>query len=171
VKGLGGFSKGILKRLDGVFGFEVAYAHCDIPCGIYDPHMAQMAAHTVVRMDMLIAALPKDNPPTEDTREKFVRYTIVKEQHAEICKNEIRVLWGDYFKPEHTQTNPEIHGLVFDTLKLASKARQSTNLTDAEALLTSVQKIAEIFWKTKGIQTKKVKSPYPSEHEMVYPAV
>jgi nickel superoxide dismutase len=171
MKGLGLFGRGILKNFDRAFGFDVAYAHCDIPCGIYDPHMAQVAAHTVIRMDMLIAALPKDNPMAEDTREKFVRYTIVKEQHAEICKNEVRVLWGDYFKPEHAQANPELHGLVFDTLKLASKARQGTNLADAEALLGSVQKIAEIFWKTKNVQTKRVKSPYPSEHEMVYPLV
>ena len=166
-----GLGKDIMDRLDRVFGFETAYAHCDIPCGIYDPHMAQMAAHTVIRMDMLIADLAKNPNMGPDERSKMIRYTMVKEQHAELCKNEIRVLWGDYFKPEHAQANPELHGLVWDTLKLASKARQGTNIADAEALLANVEKIAEIFWKTKNVQTKRVKSPYPSEHEMVYPVV
>jgi len=171
VKGLGGFGRGILKRLDNFLGFDVAYAHCDIPCGIYDPHMAQLAAHTVIRMDMLIADLQKADGADPETRNKMIRYTMVKEQHAELCKNEIRILWGDYFKPEHVQANPELHGLVWDTLKLASKARQSTKIADGETLLANVQKIAEIFWKTKNVQTKRVKSFYPSEHEMVYPAV
>ncbi len=160
-----------MKALDNVFNFEVANAHCDIPCGIYDPHAAQMAAHTVIRMDMLIADLVKNPNMGPDERTKMVRYTNVKEQHAEICKHEIRVLWADYFKPEHAQANPELHGLVWDTLKLASKAKQGTSMADAEALLANIEKIAEIFWKTKNVQTKRVKSLYPSEHEMVYPVV
>ncbi len=163
--------KRVMNSLDRVFHFETAYAHCDIPCGIYDPHMAQMAAHTVIRMDMLIADLAKSNAMDSESRNKMIRYALVKEQHSEICKNEIRVLWGDYFKPEHAQANPELHGLVWDTLKLASKARQSTNVADAEALLANVEKIAEIFWKTKNVQTKRAKSPYPTEREMVYPVV
>ena len=163
--------KRIMNSLDSVFHFETAYAHCDIPCGIYDPHMAQMAAHTIIRMDMLIADLAKSNAMDSESRNKMIRYTLVKEQHSEICKNEIRVLWGDYFKPEHAQANPELHGLVWDTLKLASKARQSTNVADAEALLANVEKIAEIFWKTKNVQTKRAKSPYPTERDMVYPVV
>ena len=163
--------KTILNFIDRFAHFSVAYAHCDIPCGIYDPHMAQMAAHTVIRMDMLIADLAKNPSMGVEERTKMIRYTSVKEQHAEICKNEIRVLWGDYFKPEHAQANPELHGLVWDTLKSASKARQSANIADAEMLLTNVQKIAEMFWKTKNVATKRVKSFYPSEHEFVYPVV
>ncbi len=161
----------VLSRLDKAFGFDVAHAHCDIPCGIYDPHMAQLAAHTVIRMDMLIADLAKSNAMDAESRNKMIRYTVVKEQHAEICKSEIRVLWGDYFKPEHVQAHPELHGLVWDTLKLASKARQSANIVDGEALLANVEKIAEIFWKTKNVQTKRVKAFYPTEREIVYPVV
>jgi nickel superoxide dismutase len=130
-----------------------------------------MAAHTVIRMDMLIADLAKSNDMSADGRNKMIRYTTVKEQHAELCKHEIRVLWADYFKPEHAQANPGLHELVWNTLKAASKAKQTTNIADAEALLSNVEKMAEIFWKTKNIATKRVKSLYPSEHEMVYPTV
>lgn len=163
--------RGFIDRIDGIAKFEVAYAHCDIPCGIYDPHLAQLSAHTVVRMDMLIADLMKEGAQTAEDRNKMVRYVAVKEQHAETVKQEVRILWGDYFKPEHVQANPELHDLVWNTLKLASKAKQSAEIKNAEDLLESVQKIAEIFWKTKNVQTVRVKSFYPTERTMVYPKV
>jgi nickel superoxide dismutase len=159
----------ILKALDKVMHFKTVYAHCDIPCGIYDPITAQIAAHTVYRMDMLVADLVKSNDMTPEGRNKMIRYTMIKEQHAEICKHEIRVLWGDYFKPEHAAANPDLHGLVWNTLKAASKAKQSANIDDANALLESVQKVAEIFWMTKNVQTVSVKAPYPTEKNLVVP--
>ncbi len=159
----------ILVALDGIMNFKVVYAHCDIPCGIYDPHAAQVAAHTVYRMDMLIAELAKSGKMEVEDRSKFVRYNLVKEQHAEICKHEISVLWGDYFKLEHAKANPGLHELVWNTLKAASKAKQSVNVADADALLENVEKVAEIFWKTKSIPTVRVKAPYPTEKELVLP--
>src|SRR5271170_4538834 len=168
-----GILRTALIRLDKIFEFQVAYAHCDVPCGIYDPHMAQVAAHTVVRMDMLIAdatANAKGVPSAED-RNKFNRYVMVKEQHAEIVKHEVEVLWGDYFKPDHVKDMPELHDLVWNTLKLASKAKQSVDLKNAEDLLESVQKVAEAFWKTKKVETVRVKSFYPTERTIVYPKV
>lgn len=162
--------RAIIKRIDSVAGFPVAYAHCDIPCGIYDPYAAQVAAHTVVRMDMLIADVMKGAGTSAEDRNKLVRYISVKEQHAEILKHEVAVIWGDYMKPEHAQANPELNTLVWNTLKLAGKAKQSTDIKDAEALLESVQKFAEAFWKTKNIQTARVKSPYPTgERTIVVP--
>lgn len=150
---------------------NTAYAHCDIPCGIYDPHNAQMAAHTVIRMTNLILDLKIDqNAPIED-RKKFIhaltRYTKVKEEHAELVKHEIRILWGDYFKEEHLTKFPDLHNLVFKTMKLASKARQEINLEVANELLQTVQKIAEIFFKTKELEVLRVKSPYPTGGEIV----
>ena len=159
----------ILKALDKVMHFKAAYAHCDIPCGIYDPHLAQVAAHTVIRMDMLIADLAKSNDMTPEGRNKMIRYTAVKEQHAELCKHEVRVIWGDYFKPEHSQANPELHALVWDIMKCASKAKQSTNIADAEALLNNVNRFTEMFWKTKNIPVVTVKAPYPTEKNLVVP--
>lgn len=143
-----------------------AYAHCDIPCGIYDPYPAQMAAHTVIRMVNLIQELKKGKE--KDFIHKLARYTKVKEEHAEIVKHEIRILWGDYFKEEHIREYPELHGLVFKAMKLASKARQEVSLEPAEELLATVQKIAEIFYKTKGLSPVRIKPPYPTEGEIVF---
>ncbi len=153
---------------------QVVEAHCDIPCGIYDPHAAQIAALTIVRMDQLIAELPKPGPQTSPEERdiyvhKLARYTVVKEHHAEICKHELRVLWGDYFTPEHLQKFPEIHTLFWDAMKLASKARQDRALPQAQDLLTKVQQIAELFWKTKGVDVKRQPSQQKSGGELVYP--
>lgn len=161
----------LLLRL---FPSKIAYAHCDIPCGIYDPHQAQLAAHTVIRMTNLINNLKaSSSEPPFDERKKIIsqisRYTRVKEEHAEIVKHEIRVLWGDYFKEEHLKEYPNLHSVVFKTMKLASKARQEINIDAANELLENVQQIAEIFWKTKNIKLAKIKSPYPSGGTIVIP--
>lgn len=161
----------ILGSMDRIRPFAVAHAHCDIPCGIYDPHLAQVAAHTVIRMDMLIADAAKAGGTDIEARNKIARYIMIKEQHAELCKHEVRILWGDYFKPEHLQATPELHQLVWDVMKLASKAKQSTNIEDGKALLAAVEKVAEAFWKTKNVKTKRVKAFYPTEQEIVYPVV
>lgn len=162
--------RGIIKGLDSIVHFDKAYAHCDIPCGIYDPHTAQIAAHTVIRMIGMINDIPKENPSVSD-RENFVRCVNVKEEHAELCKREIRVLWGDYFKPEHAKAYPELNDLVWNALKQASKARQTLDMKNAEDLLESVEKIAEIFWKTKNVETVRAKSFYPTERTFVYPKI
>lgn len=148
------------------------YAHCDIPCGIYDPHQMQLATHTVIRMtNMLDDLKPSSEEPPFDERKKIIsqisRLTKVKEEHAEIIKHEIRVLWADYFKEEHLKDYPNLHELVFKTLKLASKAKQEINLDAAKELLANVLQIAEIFYKTKGLEPIKVKAPYPTEGELV----
>ena len=148
------------------------YAHCDIPCGIYDPHVDQMVAHTVIRMTNFINDLhaSSDNAPFEE-RKKIIsqvsRLTKVKEEHAEIVKHEITILWGDYFKEEHLKEFPELHDLVWKTLKLASKCKQNIDLEAANELLKNVQEIAEIFWKTKKLEPVRIPSGYPTEGEVV----
>jgi len=166
----------ILRALDRLAPARVAHAHCDIPCGIYDPHHAQLAAHTVIRMVDLINQLEKPGPnATPEQRQeyhnKLARYIATKEQHAEIYKHEVRILWGDYFKPEHVQQFPQLHDLVWKALKAASKGRQEINLQAAEDMLTLANEIAEIFWKTKGVPTVTAKSPYPTARETVYPKI
>ena len=152
---------------------NIAYGHCDIPCGIYDPHQAQLAAHTVIRMTSLINDLKVSENPSFEERKKIIhqiaRLTKVKDEHAEIVKHEIRVLWGDYFKEEHLKAYPDLHDLVFKTMKLASKARQEINMEAAKDLLETVQKIAEIFWKTKNIKSAKINAPYPSGGTIIVP--
>ncbi|MEM5797547.1 MAG: superoxide dismutase, Ni [Candidatus Aenigmatarchaeota archaeon] len=157
------FLHSIFNLIDKVHPARVAYAHCDIPCGIYDPHIAQMAAHTVIRMINLINE-------AKDDAHKISRLTAIKEQHAELCKHEIRILWGDYFKPEHVEKYPELNELVWKVMKLGSKVKQEVDLQAAQELLETVNKIAEIFWKTKGLDTQRVKTTfYPTGNETIYP--
>jgi nickel superoxide dismutase len=164
----------VLRARDTAWPPATAYAHCDIPCGIYDPHEAQIAALTVIRMDQLIGelAVPGPDAKPEDRNayvSKLARYTAVKEQHAERLKHEVRVIWGDYLTPDHAKQFPQAHELVFKILKQASKARQGTNLADAQELLKLVQEFAEIFWQTKGAKTKRMPSMQKSGGELVVP--
>ncbi len=171
----GSRSIGWVERLwDRVHPPRTVYAHCDIPCGIYDPHEAQIAALTVIRMDQLIADLkmpPMDAKPEDRAAyaSQIARYTAVKEQHAERVKQEVRVIWGDYFTPDHAKQFPQTHELVWKILKQASKSRQGTSLADAQELLKQVQDFADIFWQTKGAKTRKVPSLQKSGGELVVP--
>ncbi len=154
---------------------EEASAHCDIPCGIYDPHPAQIAAQTVIRMNQLIQELkPLSAEASKEERDKYVhtleRYTSVKEEHAELVKKEVRIIWGDYFKPEHVEKYPELHNIVWNIMKLASKARQEVNMQAAQDLLAEVQKFADIFWATKGASVRRQPTLMPVGGEYVYPA-
>lgn len=154
----------VLERVRGT-GFRTVYAHCDVPCGIYDPHEAQVSAHTVIRMMGLIEAIPE--PTKNEHTHRLSRYTNVKEEHAEKLKHEIRVLYGDYFKDDHFEKFPELQGLILKALRLASKARQEVNTKVAQDLLTTTQNIAEIFWKTKGMEPVRIPSSYPTGGEIV----
>ena len=136
------------------------FAHCDIPCGIYDPHQAQLAAHTVIRMTKLITEAGAD-------MHKIARMTHVKEEHAGIVEEELETLWADYFKEEHFKQYPNLSDLILKTIKLTGKVRQEVNLEAANELLKNVQEIAEIFWKTKGMEPVRIKSGYSTEGEIV----
>ena len=155
---------------------EEAHAHCDIPCGIYDPHLAQVAALTVVRMNQLIDGM--EDPatdgqlPSKEARQKFIhavaRYTEVKEEHAELVKREVRIIRGDFFKPDNSPGN--IDELTDGIMKTASAARQNVDAAAADKLLDLVNQFAEAFWKAKGVDTKKVSSNQAAGGEYVVPA-
>jgi nickel superoxide dismutase len=125
-----------------------AYAHCDVPCGIYDPHQAELAARTVARMVELIGQIPAGSTALAD-QAKFARCIAIKEQHAEIVKHEIQVIWSDYFKPEHVERYPDLHDRTWKILKLASKNKQNIDAAAAAELETAVKEFADIFWSTK----------------------
>lgn len=133
-----------------------AHAHCDIPCGIYDPVSAKIAAQTVLKMVMRIQALeyPNDGSDEQYTayRNSIGRYITVKEQHADLVKHEVDILWHDYFKPEHLDKYPDLHTTVWETTKLASANKQNVDLDSAKQLVASVDKVAETFWATKGVE-------------------
>jgi nickel superoxide dismutase len=159
-----------LEALDRRFGFERASAHCDIPCGIYDPSGAQIAALTVVRMVDLMAELEAKGGEKDKTyQNSMARYVSVKEEHAEKAKAEIRVIWGDYIKPQHIEKHSNVHGLVHQIMMLGSKSRQTADRDTAVQLVDAINQFAEIFWDTKGVKTKRAKAPYSPALEMVYP--
>jgi nickel superoxide dismutase len=164
-----------LRLLDRLSPPEAVHAHCDIPCGIYDPHLAQIAALTCVRMNQLINDLgdapgPGDKQKNDAWHNSLARYVTVKEEHAELVKREVRIIWGDYFKPEHLETHKDLHATVFNIMKLGSKVRQEVNKQAADDLLAAVQKFAEIFWATKDAKTQRVPSRTPAAGELVIPA-
>ncbi len=137
----------IASALRGIFGVREASAHCDIPCGIYDPISAKIAAQTVQKMVLRIEALEGDDVASQAT---FSRYVTVKEEHAELCKHELRVLWADYTWPG-TDAN-EVAGKFNAALKLASQCKQTVSMENAEALVAAVDDIAAVFWQTKGVE-------------------
>ena len=164
------------KAFHHAFPAKVAHAHCDIPCGIYDPHLAQIAALTVVRMNQLVDGLTvPGSDATPEERNAYghavSRFTGVKEEHAELCKRELRILWGDYFRPEHVQDYPDLHEKFFSAMKVASKSRQNLDMDAAQKLLAATQDIAEIFWKTKGATPVRQPSRQGAAGgELVYPS-
>jgi len=162
----------VLETLDRVFGFKEAKAHCDIPCGIYDPHMAQIGALTVIRMIDLIADMKQAHgADTPDYINNMPRYVMVKEEHAELVKREVRVIYGDYIKQEQLDKFPELPALAHKIYQLGSKCRQTADRQVAMDLLNAVNRFAEIYWATKGIETKRVKAPYKPGEEIVYPVL
>ena len=164
----------VLELFDRAAPPTEAFAHCDIPCGIYDPHNAQIAALTVVRMVQLIQGLAKPGDgASKDEWDTYTmqisRYAAVKEEHAKIAEHEIIVLWTDYFKPEHLEKHGNLHDVVWKACKLTSTVKQQINMDAAQQLLAATQQIAEIFWDTKGVQTKRQPSNQPAGGEIVYP--
>ena len=126
---------------------RTVHAHCDVPCGIYDPHGAEIAAKTVSRMVVLI----NENQGSDlEQRNKLIRCVKVKEEHAELCKRELQILWSDYFKPEHLEAHPDLHDRFWKALKQAGKCKQSVDAAAAADLEAQVAAIADIFWATKG---------------------
>jgi len=154
-------SMGLLMILRSLF-FEIfkilptktAYAHCDVPCGIYDPKPAQIAASTVLKMVQLIQDLPMQNLTIND-RNKFVRCVLTKEEHARKCKEELLILWTDYFKPEHLAVFPKLHDTFWKAAKLCSKNKQEVNIESAQELVKAVDEISQIFQKAKSAAPKK----------------
>ena len=148
------------ELLNKLYPAKEVYAHCDIPCGIYTPEPALTAAKTVARMVQLISELQPPNfmnPNIEEAKGKInsmVRYVQVKEEHAQKCKQELLILWTDYFKPEHLEMFPNLHETFWNAAKLCSKNKQEVNMEAAQELARSVEEIAEIFQKAEAAKKK-----------------
>jgi len=149
-----------------MFKLDTVKAHCDVPCGIYDPSGAQIAALSVIRMiDLINAAEKGDNEAAY--LNNMARYIAVKEEEAIKCKEEIRIIWGDFIKPAHVEKYPEIHTLVHNIMMIGGAAKQHTSKEKGLELLAEVNKFAEIFWEIKGVKTKTVTSPSLPNEDIV----
>tara|TARA_B100000073_G_scaffold342376_1_gene345373 strand:+ start:386 stop:859 length:474 start_codon:yes stop_codon:yes gene_type:complete len=138
------------------------HAHCDGPCGVYDPASARVAAEAVLSMTKkLIALVPPESTNSEEWASysnTFSRYVAVKEEQAKEAKTEILILWTDYFKPVHLETYPDLHETIWKAAKLCSACKVNIDLSQAEELMSQIEKIHNIFWQTKGRSDAFVKA-------------
>jgi nickel superoxide dismutase len=123
----------------------VAHAHCDLPCGVYDPEQARIEAESCFR---IIQRYEASQDPTFRTRA-----IKIKEDRAELVKHHLDVLWHDYFKPEHLEAVPNLHELFWNATKQVSKVKASTDLADAQALLDMIDEV-DAAWKATGGEGK-----------------
>ena len=119
----------------------VAHAHCDLPCGVYDPEQARIEAESCYRIIQRYAA-------SEDQAFR-TRAIAIKERQADLVKHHLDTLWHDYFKPEHLEAVPNLHELFWNATKQVSKVKASTSLDDAQQLLDLIDQV-DAAWKATG---------------------
>ncbi len=156
------------QALDSLLSIKSVSAHCDVPCGIYDPSTMQLAALSVIRFIDQINELDGKELSLAD-HAKLARLVAEKESHAEKVKQEVRVMWGDYFKAPQFEACPGTHELVHNIMLTGSKCKQGIDRAAGEELLTLVNAFANSFWKTKGVETYTATCPYAPAMEVVYP--
>jgi nickel superoxide dismutase len=123
----------------------VARAHCDLPCGVYDPEQARIEAESVYR---IMEKYQANEDPAFRTRAIHI-----KEERADLAKHHLDVLWHDYFKPEHLEAVPNLHELFWNATKQVSKVKASTDVDDAQKLLDLIDEV-DAAWKTTGGEAK-----------------
>jgi len=131
----------VLTMADRVIAPATVSAHCDLPCGVYDPAQARIEAQSVKAAQEKITA--------SDDRDFITRAIIVKEERSEAVKHHLWVLWTDYFKPEHLEKYPNLHDLVWKATKTAGETKKTNDAGVGQRLLDEIDTIAEIFWDSK----------------------
>jgi nickel superoxide dismutase len=116
-------------------------AHCDLPCGVYDPAQARIEADSV-------KALQQKYQDSDDP-EFRQRAVLIKEQRADLVKHHLWVLWTDYFKPNHLEAYPDLHDKFWVATKLAGDSKRSVDPSQGQQLLDAIAEIDQIFWETK----------------------
>ena len=143
----------LLRAFDSVWKPKKAYAHCDIPCGVYETDSATHAAQTVYVLTEKLLKLEQPKQGDEKARLAYVhtsaRMTEVKEKFAHICKQELLILWTDYFKPEHLQKYPNLHDTIWKAAKQCSTVKREVSLEAAQKLKDMVAEVGRIFAETK----------------------
>jgi nickel superoxide dismutase len=121
---------------------RTVHAHCDLPCGVYDPAQARIEAESVKAC--------QEKFQGSDDAEFRDRAVAIKEQRADLVKDHLWVLWTDYFKPEHLEKFPNLHDLFWNATKEAGLAKKSTDPAQGQKLLDQIDEIAKVFWETKS---------------------
>ena len=146
--------KTLAQLVDQVRPAPKADAHCDGPCGVYDPSSARIAAEAAVSMTKKILALTppdaSDSVAMAAYLNTLTRYVAIKEEQAHLAKEELLVLWTDYFKPVHLDAYPNIHETFWKAAKLCSAVKVEVSAQHAGELMDAIKEIHEIFWATKG---------------------
>ena len=137
-----------LSRIAANLSAEEVSAHCDGPCGVYDPASARIAAEAVLSMTKKL--LDIGNPTDVASNNTFGRYVAIKEEQAHLAKTELLVLWTDYFKPVHLEAHPNLHDLFWNATKLCSACKVEVSLEHANELMAAIEEIHNVFWSTKG---------------------
>src|SRR6185503_12713530 len=134
------------------------YAHCDLPCGVYDPAQARIEAESV-------RAIAEKYQGNDDPAFR-ARAIQIKEERSELVKHHLWVLWTDYFKPPHFAKYPQLHELFNEATKLAGAGgtKGSTDVATADKLLAKIDEISKIFWETKQGCCAEVRSPGRAGH-------
>lgn len=125
-----------------------AEAHCDGPCGVYDPASARIAAEAVLSMTKKLVDLGDGGDlSAENTKSRFIA---IKEEQAELAKHELAVLWTDYFKPNHLEAYPDLHTIFWNVEKQCSTAKTTVDVAACEELMKQIENIHNMFWESKG---------------------
>ncbi len=161
----------LINTFDEKFHFATVSAHCDIPCKIYDPITAQISVLTMIRMVDLLTEFNDKTELSASDHAQFSRLVAQKETHGKQVKEEIRIIWGDFIKAPQLEKFPELHTLVHSIMLEASSAKQHIDKEITLALLSKVNRFAEIFWQCKGVETYSAICPYPPEQKLVYPVI
>ncbi len=146
--------KHLFAALDRIRPAETVSAHCDGPCGIYDPASARITAEAVRSMTGKMLALPAPDPTDPKTvatyHNTMARYAKIKEEQAEETKHHLLVLWTDYFKPQHLEDYPDLHDTFWQAAKLCSACKVELSPEHCDELVAAVENIHDIFWATKN---------------------
>ena len=129
---------------------RTVHAHCDVPCGIYDPAQARIEAESVKAIQERYQKADEMKSGTESAEDYRTRCLTVKEQRADLVKDHLWVLWTDYFKPDHLETYPQLHDLFWNATKEAGLAKKSQDPAQGQKLLDQIDEISKIFWETKS---------------------
>jgi nickel superoxide dismutase len=129
---------------------RIVHAHCDVPCGVYDPAQARIEAESVKAIQERYADAENKKSASESAEDFKTRCLTIKEQRADLVKHHLWVLWTDYFKPEHLEKYPQLHELFWKATKEAGLSKKSQDPAQGQKLLDQVDEIAKIFWETKS---------------------